>query len=59
MLAEPPLRFGSNDVRDTDIHPLRGLQRFGPFSKGKLVAVSDPIRIAIIAPAGQTERILA
>jgi hypothetical protein len=56
--AEPKLRFGSPDPRDLDIHPMRGLLRYGPYSKDKLAAVSDPIRIAIIAPAGQTQTVL-
>jgi hypothetical protein len=58
VLPEPRLRFGSNDLRDVDIHPMRGLLRFGPYSKGKLAPVSDPIRIAIIAPSDQTEQVL-
>jgi hypothetical protein len=44
-------------VRDVDIHPMRGLLRFGPHSKDKLAAVSSPIRLGMIAPAGQTERL--
>jgi len=58
VLAEPRLRFGSKDQRDVDTHPLRGLLQFGPYSKGKLAAVSDPIRVGIIAPAGETPRVL-
>jgi hypothetical protein len=58
VLPEPRLRFGSKDLRDLDTHPIRGLLRFGPYSKGKLAAVSDPIRLGIIAPAGETGRVL-
>ena len=57
VLDEPRLRFGSNHPRDTDIHPMRGLLRFGPYSKDKLAAVPNPIRIAMIAPADETERL--
>lgn len=58
VLPEPRLRFGSKDQRDTDIHPMEGLLRFGPYSKDKLSAVSNPIRIGMIAPAGQTDRLV-
>jgi hypothetical protein len=57
-MSEPSLRFGSQDARDVDIHPMRGLLRFGPYSKDKLAAVSNPIRIGMIAPAGQTDRLV-
>jgi hypothetical protein len=58
VLQEPKLRFGSKDIRDVDIHPMEGLLRFGPYSKDKLSAVSNPIRIGMIAPAGQTDRLV-
>jgi hypothetical protein len=54
-MNEPRLRFGSPDGRDVDIHPMRGLIRFGPYSKDKLSAVSNPIRIGMIAPSGQVD----
>jgi hypothetical protein len=57
VLPEAELRFGSQAPPDTDIHPLRGLLRFGPYSREKLSAVSDPIRIATIAPAGGTSKL--
>lgn len=51
VLPEPQLRFGSNNERDVDIHPLLGLLRFGPYSLDKLSAVANPIRIGMIVPA--------
>lgn len=57
VLDEPRLRFGSKDARDVDIHPMAGLLRFGPYSKDKLAAVSNPIRIGMIVPAGQRDRL--
>lgn len=57
VLPEPTLRFGVRDPGAVDAHPLRGLLRFGPFSRAKLAAVSDPIRLAIIAPYGQSTRV--
>jgi len=58
VMEEPRLRFGSPDARDVDIHPMRGLLRFGPYSRDKLSAVSNPIRIGMIAPAGDVDRLV-
>jgi len=44
---EPALSFHPERAEDTAVHPLRGLLRFGPYSKG---LVGDPIRVATIAP---------
>lgn len=56
-LPEQELRFGLTDSRAVDVHPLKGLLRFGPYSRDKLAAFADPIRVAIIAPDGQVERV--
>ena len=55
--AEPSLRFGAPTEHAVDVHPLVGLARFGPYSKQRLAAVSNPIRLATIAPDGGTERL--
>ncbi|WP_129125926.1 argonaute/piwi family protein [Geomonas oryzae] len=49
-LPEPKLSFHPDRNSDQDVHPLRGLLRFGPYSRG---LVPDPIRVATIAPAGE------
>jgi len=54
-LSEPKLSFHPDRRSDRDIHPLNGLLRFGPYSSGLLVP--DPIRVATIAPAGESERL--
>ena len=59
VLDEPRLRFGSRHGRDVDTHPIRGLLRFGPYSRDKISAVSNPIRIAMIVPAGDAGRVVA
>lgn len=56
-LSEPKLAFHPDRRSDRDIHPLQGLLRFGPYSKGLLVP--DPIRVATIAPAGESDRLYA
>lgn len=58
VLPEPQLRFGSNDARDVDIHPMEGLIRFGPYSHGKLSPVANPIRVGMIVPAGLEESLV-
>lgn len=53
-LPEPQLAFHVDRPSDCDIHPLRGLQRFGPYSAG---LVPDPIRIATLSPAGESGKL--
>lgn len=57
QFPEPLLRFGGTTGQEVDAHPLLGLARFGPFSRNRLAAVSSPIRLAMIAPAGGVERL--
>jgi hypothetical protein len=53
-LPEPELAFHPERGSDREIHPLRGLLRFGPYSAG---LVPDPIRVATLAPAGESRRL--
>jgi hypothetical protein len=53
-LPEPKLAFHPDRTSDRDIHPLRGLLRFGPYSSG---LVPDPIRVATISPVGESKRL--
>jgi hypothetical protein len=53
-LPEPALAFHPDRTSDREIHPLRGLLRFGPYSSG---LVPDPIRVATIVPAGESRRL--
>lgn len=53
-LPEPSLAFHPDRTSDREVHPLRGLLRFGPYSSGW---VPDPIRIATLAPAGESDRL--
>lgn len=53
-LPEPQLSFHPDRTSDRDIHPLRGLLRFGPHSAR---LVPDPIRVATLAPAGESQRL--
>jgi hypothetical protein len=51
-LPEPQLAFHPDRISDRDIHPLRGLIKYGPHSSGLM---PDPIRVATLAPAGESE----
>lgn len=55
-LSEPVLSFHADRKSDEDIHPLRGLLRFGPHSNG---LVPSPIRVATISPATQADQLYA
>src|ERR1700684_2050679 len=55
-LPEPKLWFHPERPSDCDIHPLRGLVQFGPYSKG---LVPDPIRVATISPASEASKLYA
>ena len=49
-LEEPFLAFSSANPSEIDIHPLRGLLEYGPYSKNSLAAHSDSVRVAIVGP---------
>ena len=51
-LPEPKLAFHPERTSDWEVHPLRGLLRFGPYSAG---LVPDPIRVATLTPAGDSD----
>jgi hypothetical protein len=54
-LPEPRLAFHPDRTSDREVHPLRGLLRFGPHSSS--LVVPDPIRVATLAPAGEGSRL--
>jgi hypothetical protein len=54
-LSEPQLSFHPQRAEDRSAHPLEGLLQFGPFSRSLVNAVLDPVRVATIAPAGESE----
>lgn len=55
-LREPLLRFGSTADNEVDVHPLRGLLRYGPYSRNWIAGVPDQIRIAMIGQQGMIGR---
>ena len=51
---EPKLMFHHHRQSDQDVHPLRGLLEYGPYSS---TLVPDPIRIATISPARDGDKL--
>jgi hypothetical protein len=50
LVPEPALLFHPDRDGDTDVHPLRGLLRFGPYSRKMPLSAPDPVRLAVICP---------
>jgi hypothetical protein len=54
---EPYLSFHPERENDRDIHPLKGLKSYGPYSRSLVSNVMDPIRIGFIVPNGTSGKI--
>ena len=50
LVREPKLLFHPDRSNDTDIHPLKGLLRYGPYSRSLINSVLDPIRVGLVVP---------
>ncbi len=56
LLDEPLLSFSAADDRQVDVHPLRGLLNFGPYSKGSFGGYTSKLRIATVGPEASFRR---
>lgn len=56
LLDEPLLSFSPSDARQIDVHPLRGLVNFGPYSKGSFGGYTSQVRIATVGPESAFKR---
>lgn len=56
LLTEPGLSFSPSDTAHVDVHPLRGLANFGPYSKGSFGGYTSRIRIATVGPESAFKR---
>lgn len=56
LLDEPDLSFSPSDVTQVDVHPLRGLLNFGPYSKGSFGSYTSRVRIATVGPKSAFHR---
>jgi len=57
LSEEPKLSFHPEREADVDIHPLRGLLRYGPYGQNTMAAVKGPVRAAVICPKGQATNV--
>lgn len=55
--GEPLLSFHPERSSDADIHPLRGLLKFGPYGQNTMAAIRGPIRLAVICPKGYLPKV--
>lgn len=56
LLDEPLLSFSPSDAGQVDVHPLRGLVNFGPYSKGSFGGYTSRVRIATVGPESAFKR---
>ncbi|MEH6999327.1 MAG: nuclease PIN [Limnobacter sp.] len=56
LLEEPLLAFSPANPEEIDVHPLRGLVRYGPFSKGSFAGFTARVRVATVGPDGAFKR---
>ncbi len=56
LLDEPLLSFSSSDSSHVDVHPLRGLLNYGPYSKGSFGGYTASVRIATVGPENAFKR---
>lgn len=52
LLDEPELAFSPADLKQVDVHPLRGLANHGPYTKGAFGVFTPTLRIATVGPLG-------
>lgn len=56
LLDEPLLSFCPSDPEQVDVHPLRGLVNYGPYSKGSFGGYTSKVRIATVGPESAFRR---
>ncbi|MFK0002673.1 hypothetical protein [Paenarthrobacter sp. NPDC090522] len=57
VLDEPALAFDPTNANSVMVHPLRGLMKFGPYSKKIHAVLGTTLRVATIGPPGSYERV--
>lgn len=56
LLDEPLLSFSSSNSSHVDVHPLRGLLNYGPYSKSSFGGYTASVRIATVGPDSAFKR---
>lgn len=59
LMEEPVLSFSPDKSNATDIHPLRGLVRHGPFTKRSFGTYTPALRVALVGPEAGRSRVIA
>jgi hypothetical protein len=59
LLEEPVLSFAPDDDGARDLHPLRGLVKFGPFSKRTFGVFTPQLRVAMVGPQSGRHSVIA
>src|SRR5438552_3476268 len=57
-VTEPLLAFHPDRPQDADVHPLRGLRQFGPYSRSHNFKLRDPLVMAVICPTGEFGKVM-
>ncbi len=57
LLAEPYLSYDPTDTNQVAVNPLVGLRDHGPFSSRLSASSGDKLRIALLAPAGDLQKL--
>lgn len=57
-VTEPTLLFHPDRDSDIDIHPLRGLRQFGPYSRSYNFKLRDPLNVGVICPSGTLPKVI-
>jgi hypothetical protein len=59
LLEEPVLSFSPDNPRASDIHPLRGMAKFGPFSQRSFGTYTPKLRVALVGPSGGRDAVVS
>jgi hypothetical protein len=59
QLPEPPLAFDPVDSAAIHIHPLLGLDSYGPYSGAAFAVFGDAVRVAMLAPSADLPQLRA
>ena len=57
-VPEPELLFHPDRSGDVDVHPLRGLRKFGPYSRSHNFKFRDPIQVGVLCPTGTLAKVV-
>ncbi len=59
LLEEPVLSFSPDRPSEADIHPLRGLAKFGPYSERSFGTYTPVLRVALVGPRSGRDEVIS